>query len=109
MAFIGIFLLAWAFLGILIIIGCAILFFFIPCTILSIISLVQGIKYHWQRHNIIILSVTAPFAILFLVLLTAYLVWRFVIYVPPYGGSSSVTDMLNQAYYVCQYVKYLIF
>ena len=107
MAFIGIFFVAW--LLVIILIGVAFVFFFIyiPAVVLAIINLVQGVKHNWPKRNIIFVSVTAPIVIIITALLIYYFVWRFTIYVPPYGDSSS-SDVTDQAYFVCQYLKYFI-
>ena len=64
MAFIGIFLLSlfgmMAFaviVAIIIIIVAVFIFVFIPALIISIVNLILGIKRHWPKINIILLSV----------------------------------------------------
>ena len=108
MAFIGIFVVMW--LLIIILIGVAFVFFFvyIPSLVLAIINLVQGIKRHWPKRNIIFVSVTLPIVVIITGLIIWYLIWRFTIYVPPYTDSSSNADVVSQAYNVCLYYKYLI-
>ena len=64
MAFIGVFLLSifgmalFAFIFVIIICIIAVfIFVFIPALIVSIINLVLGIKHHWPKVNIILLSI----------------------------------------------------
>ena len=109
MAFIGIFVVAWLLVLILIAVGCLILFVFIPSLVLAIINLVQGVKNNWPKHNIILLSISAPIAAIFITLLTVYLIWRFCFYVPPYIDGSSSSKAINQMLFLAQYYKYLIF
>ena len=108
MAFIGIFVVMW--LLIIILIGVAFVFFFvyIPSLVLAIINLVQGIKRHWPKRNIIFVSVTLPIVVIITGLIIWYFIWRFTIYVPPYSDGSSSADVVSQAYNVCLYYKYLI-
>ena len=109
MAFIGIFVVAWLLVLILIVIGFLILFVFLPCLVLAIINLVQGIKKHWPKVNIILFSITASIASIFIILLTMYFIWRFCFYVPPYSDGSSSIEGSNQLLFLAQYYKYLIF
>lgn len=66
MAFIGIFVVGWLLFFIFILFICLILFVFIPCLVISIVNLVQGIKNHWPKRNIIPLAITGTITILFL-------------------------------------------
>ena len=108
MAFMGIFVVMW--LVIIILIGVAFVFFFIyvPAIVLAIINIVQGSKHNWPKRNIIFVSVTMPIVVIITGLIIWYFIWRFTIYVPPYSDSSSGADIASQAYFVCQYYKYLI-
>ena len=109
MAFMGIFVFAWLLVFLLIIIGCIILFVFLPCLVLSIVALVNGITKKWPTWTKILLGITGTIVTIFVTLFIWYLVWRFGFYTPPdYHGSSS-SEMVEQAYYVCQSFKYLIF
>ena len=107
MAFIGIFLVMWLLILILIVVGFILLFIYIPAIVLGIINLVQGVKHHWPKRNVVIVSITAPIVFIITGLITWYFIWRFNFYVPPYDDSSSA-DVVSQAYNVCQYYKYLI-
>ena len=67
MAFIGIFFIAvlfWIFLAALVIVV-------LPSFIIALVNLIQGIKHHWPRKNIVLLSIFGSIAgtfILFLLL-----------------------------------------
>ena len=106
MAFFGIFIVAWLLVLILIIIGCIILFVFIPCLIISIVNLVNGIRHHWPRRNIVGLAITGSITAIFLTLFTIYFIWRFTIYVPPENDVSSSSEMATALYYLLLQIKY---
>ena len=58
MAFMGIFLLAWFFMFIVIALVCVFVFVFIPCLIIFIINLVNGIRHKWPKRHLIPTIVT---------------------------------------------------
>ena len=105
MAFFGIFLLAWVALLIFIIIICAIVFVFIPFLIMFIISLAKGISRGWPRWTKILLPISATIVGIFVTLFTMYLVWRFVLYVPPTYEESSSSEMATAIYYLWMQIK----
>ena len=100
MAFFGIFLLAWVALLIFIIIICAIVFVFIPFLVISIVSLVKGIRYKWPTWTRVLLGISGTIVTIFLALFTWYLVWRFCYYVPPTYDESSTSEMSNLLLYL---------
>ena len=100
MAFFGIIMVMWLFILILIVIACAILFVFIPCLVLSIISLVKGIKTGWPMWSRVLLGITGTIVTIFFILFTWYLVWRFCYYVPPTYDESSTSEMSNLLLYL---------
>ena len=108
MAFFGIFIVMWLLIIILIVIGCLLLFVFIPCLVLAIINLVQGVRHNWPKRNIVLLAITGTISVIFIILIGYYLVWRFMIYVPPYEDGST-SESIDQIYYLGLYLKYLIF
>ena len=109
MAFIGIFVVSWLLVILLIFIACVFLFVFVPALVISIVSLVKGIKYHWPIWSRILLAISGSIVTIFLVLMTIYLIWRIGYYVPPYGDDSSTSEMSNQILAICGYLKYFIF
>ena len=71
MAFIGIFfIIIFLFILFVSLFG----FVFIPCLIISIINLVQGIKHRWPKKNIIPLAITGSIVLLFVIAFLAVLV-----------------------------------
>ena len=72
MAFLGVLILSLAgmmvMMMIIIFVICVILFVFIPALILSITNLVLGVKHHWPKHNIVLLSVFGSVVALFLII-----------------------------------------
>ena len=68
MAFFGILILAWVFWMILIFVICVIVFVFIPSLIVAIINLILGIKHHWPKHNVILLSVFGGIVVLLFII-----------------------------------------
>ena len=109
MAFIGAFIVSWLLVILLILIACVFLFVFVPALLISIVSLVKGIKYRWPIWSRILLAISGSIVTVFLVLITIYLIWRIGYYVPPYGDESSTSEMSNQISTICDYLKYFIF
>ena len=109
MAFFGIIIVMWLFILILVVIGCLILFVFIPCLVIAIINLVQGVRHDWPKRNIIPLAITGSISIIFIILITLYLVWRFSIYQEPTYDSSSSSEMALSLYYLLTSIKYSFF
>ena len=102
MAFIGIFMVSWLIIILLIFIVCVFLFVFVPALVISIVSLVKGIKYHWPIWSRILLAISASVVTIFLILMTFYLIWRIGYYVPPYGDDSSASEMTSLiSYFTC--------
>ena len=95
MAFFGIFLVGILLWFVLVIIALAVLFIFVPCLIIAIINLVQGVKNNWPKRNIIPLAITGSIALIFIILFTIYFVWRFGFYVNPNATSSSAQIVGN--------------
>ena len=108
MAFFGIFIVMWLLIIILIVIGCLLLFVFIPCLVLAIINLVQGVKHNWPKRNIVLLSITGTISVIFIILIAYYLVWRFTNYVPPYEDGST-SEMATSVVYLLSQIKYSFF
>ena len=104
MAFIGILFVSWILVLLLIFIAFVVFFIYIPCTVISIINLVQGIKHHWRKRNIIPLAITAPIVMVITGFIIWYFIWRFTIYVPPYEGSSS-SETIDQINNICLYIQ----
>ena len=76
MAFIGIFLLSMAFLWLIIVIVALIFaLIFVPSLVLAIVNLVKGIRHHWPRHNIVLLSVFGSIAVTMIVLVFGLMVY----------------------------------
>ena len=100
MAFMGIFIVMWLLIIILIIIGCMILLVFIPSLVLSIVNLVQGIKRHWPKRNIVMLSIFGTITFIFVGLFLGYLVYRLGYYVPPETEQSYSSEMSNLLFYL---------
>ena len=95
MAFFGIFILAWVALLIFIIIICAILFVFIPSLVLSIVSLVKGLKNNWPIWTRVVLGICGTIVLIFIAFFIYYLVWRFAIYDPTAVDSSSSSEEMS--------------
>ena len=96
MAFIGIFFVGILLWVVVIAIAALILFVFIPCLIIAIINLVKGIQNNWPKRNVIPLAITGSISIIFILLLTLYLIWRFGFYQDPYATSSSASQVAEQ-------------
>ena len=105
MAFFGIFIVMWLLILILIVIGCALLFVFIPCLVLSIIALVKGVKNNWPRWTKILLPIVGSITIIFIILISVYLVWRFAIYIPPTYEDGSTSEMATIIYCLLSQIK----
>ena len=105
MAFFGIFLLAWVALLVFIIIICALVFVFAPCLVLSIVSLVQGLKHRWPLWTKILLGITGTIVTIFLIFIIWYLVWRFGFYVEPTYDEGSSSEMATAIYYLLLQIK----
>ena len=105
MAFFGIFILAWVALLLFILIVCVILFVFIPFLVISIVTLVKGIKTGWPRWTKILLPISASIVGIFIALFIYYLVWRFAIYVPTSYEESSSSEMAAAIYYLLMQIK----
>ena len=58
MGFMGILVLAWAFMFVFIAAICVFLFVFIPCLIIFIINLVKAIKNKWPKGNTVAVIIT---------------------------------------------------
>ena len=97
MAFIGIFVVAWLLVLILIAIGCILLFVYIPAVVIAIVGLVRGVKNHWPRSSIIMVSVSSPFVIVITTLLLMYLVWRIMNPTAPNYDVSSSSSAISAA------------
>ena len=91
---IGIFgVLVWIAIAI---IALAILFIFIPCLIIAIVNLVKGPKNHWPKRNIIPLAITGPIALLFIIVITIFLICALCAYIAnPDGFSSSSAQIVT--------------
>ena len=68
MAFFGILILSWVFMMIFLFIIAVIVFVFIPALTVSIINLILGIKHHWPKTNVVLLSVFGSITILLLII-----------------------------------------
>lgn len=108
MAFFGIFLLAWAALLFFIILIFVMLFIFLPCLVLFIVSLVNGVKYKWPIWTRIIFPITAIVVSIFVTLITWYLIWRFGFYVPPYYSGHSTSEAAMAINYLLSQIKQLL-
>lgn len=100
MAFFGIFILAWVALLIFIIIIGLLVLVFLPCLVLSIVALVNGIRHRWPIWCRILLSVTGTIVTVFLFFIIWYLVWRFAIYVPPAYEKDCSSEAVKAVYYL---------
>ena len=109
MAFFGIFIVMWLLILILVVIACAILFVFIPCLVLSIIALVKGVKNNWPRWTKILLPIVGSITVIFIILISIYLVWRFAIYIPPEYEDGSTSEMATSVLYLLSQIKYSFF
>ena len=102
MGFIGVFLLlavvVWIIVGLF-------LFIFVPCLVISIVNLVQGIKHHWPKRNIIPLAITGSVV----VIITLLCLWLFMIYSTNKNDPSSSEEVayqaVNQIYDFIQMIK----
>ena len=100
MAFFGIFLLAWVALLVFILIICAILFVFVPSLVLSIVSLVKGLRNNWPIWTRVVLGIFGTIVLIFVAFFIYYLVWRFAIYDPSAAEASSSSEMTNLILYL---------
>ena len=75
MAFIGIFMLAWLVIVFLIIVGCLILFVYIPAIVMTIIGIIKGVKNKWPRGSIIMTSVAGSIVAVFTIIILFFVVW----------------------------------
>ena len=102
MGFIGVFLLLavviWIIVGLFICI-------FVPCLVVSIVNLVQGIKHNWPKRNIIPLAITGSVV----VIITLLCVWLVMVYSTTKTNSSSSEEVayqaVNQIYDFIQMIK----
>ena len=89
MAFIGIFLVAVVFWALL----AAVVIVFIPSLIIALINLIQGIRRHWPKRNIVLVSIFGSMAGFFI--LATLIIWLLAVVTDISNMNNSSSEMIS--------------
>ena len=105
MAFFGILIVSWIMMIIIFFVVAVFLFVFVPCLIISIINLVNGIQNHWPKRNIITLAITGSVVVLLFVIFITFVVVLILTYQMPIDNGEEATSSVYIVNQILDFIK----
>ncbi len=105
MAFFGILIVSWIMMIIIFFVVAVFLFVFVPCLIISIINLVNGIRNHWPKRNIIPLAITGSVVVLLFVIFITFVVVLILTYQMQIDNGEEATSSVYIVNQILDFIK----